>query len=333
MPVRKTESRIPANFQASDFGEAVVAPDGRCALVSFITSPLVVNHENVYVLFVTNAGLAASAKSFEWTFSENDISTTETTEHGEISYTPRSTVRLSMIVRILGAANAEQAKLTLTQDVMPLDGELEALITSASNDPGPGLTNLDVVRELINDHNIYYQAVTLHAPEPGDAFKRFVFNMVFDGALQRTAAQRKQHIVTVAQSLNSQGTDFATLAGQGVGVSAIRLALLAMTLQKEQGNPTPLLNWTELPEPANKRDFADEQVRQTLAALDEAARIDLFNLARFPKSNITQCAHILESLRDRYFGVTNFNDVLTGMSGIRAQRIVQHYKRGPLSRS
>ena len=43
MTVRKTESRIPANFQASDLGEASVAADGRCALTSFVTSPLVVS--------------------------------------------------------------------------------------------------------------------------------------------------------------------------------------------------------------------------------------------------------------------------------------------------
>ena len=65
MSVRKTESRIPANFQATDFGEAVVAPDGRCALVSFITAPVLVDRENVnvYVLFVTERGDYGCANS------------------------------------------------------------------------------------------------------------------------------------------------------------------------------------------------------------------------------------------------------------------------------
>jgi len=58
MPVRKTESRIPANFQASDLGQAVVAADRSCALISFLTSPTVVNRENVYVLAVTDTALA-----------------------------------------------------------------------------------------------------------------------------------------------------------------------------------------------------------------------------------------------------------------------------------
>ena len=71
MAVRKTETRIPTGLVASDLGESFVAADGRCALVSFITSPLAVNRENTYVVFVTDAGLAAQAHSFEWSFSEN----------------------------------------------------------------------------------------------------------------------------------------------------------------------------------------------------------------------------------------------------------------------
>lgn len=332
MAVRKTESRVPANFQPSDLGQAVAADDGRCALVSFITSPLVINRENVYVVFVTDAGLAASAQSFEWSFTENGgAPNTQTTTHGEFTYSPQSTGNLNLTVRILGPGDAEQASLALAQEVVPLNAELEALIANARNETGPTVTNIDVARELINDHNPYYQSVALRtpeAPESEEAFQRLVFSMVHDGALQRTAAQRKQHLAQLAASLNSQAPDFITLTVEGAGVCSVRLALLAMTL----GNPSPLLNWTELPEPASQRAFADEQLRQRLAALDETARIDLFNLARFPKSNITQCARIIEALRDRYFSGTNFNDVLTGMSGTRAHWIVRHYREGPILR-
>lgn len=332
--VRKTESRLPSNFQAADFGEAVVAPDGRWALVSFITSPLAADRENVYVVFVTDAGLAATAQSFEWRFTENRTEPTiQTTQHGEISYLPQTPGNLAVTVRILGEDNSEQAVITLAQDVVRPNPILENLISDASNEPGPGVANPDVARELVNNYSSYYQGVTLQTSEAGDVFQEFVFSMVFAGALKRTAVQRNQHTDKVARSLNSQGTDFATLAAQGVGVSAIRLPLLAMTMQQAPGNPTPLIDWTELPELSSKRALADEQLREKLAALDEAARIDLFNLARFPKSNITRCAHVLEALRDRYFTGTNFNDVVTGMSGTRAERIIRHYQEGPLLRS
>jgi hypothetical protein len=330
MPVRKTESRIPENSQASDLGQALVADDGRCALVSFITSPLVVNHENVYVLIVTDAGLAAAAQSFEWTFTESGGAlTSQITEHGEFSYTPQSTGDLNIAVRILDASSIEQAKIEIVQEVNPLNAELEELIISASNESGPGVLNPDVARELINDYNPYYQTVTLQTPEAGDGFQRFLFSLVFDGALGRNSTRRKQHLDQLVASLNDQTSDFATLAAEGVGVCNLRLTLLAMTF----GTPSPLLDWTELPETTPQRSFAYEQLCQQLAALDEEARIDLLNLARFPKSNITQCGRIIETLRDRYFNGKNFNDVLTGMSGVRAQRIIRHFREGPLLRS
>jgi hypothetical protein len=330
--VRKTESRIPANFQATDLGEAVVAADGRCTLVSFITSPLTVNRENIYVIFVTDAELATSAQSCEWIFTENGVPITATTEHGEKSYSPQSTGELNITIRILDKGRSEQAKLVLTQNVVQTNPILEDIISHANNQPGPGIGNPDVTREVVNSYSSYYQDVKLQTPEQGEGFLSFVFSMVLDGAMQHTPEQRKRHADQLAQSLNNGLGEFTTLVAQGVGVCGIRLALLAMSLQPFSGVPA-LLDWTELPEVASKRDFADQQLREKLTALGEDKRIDLFNLARFPKSNITLCAKILEALRDRYFGGTKFDDVLTGMSGARAQRIVQHYQKGPLLRS
>ena len=327
MAVRKTESRLPATFQATDLGEAVVAADGRCALVSFITTPLVVGRENVYVAFVTDAALASSAQSFEWTVIENGgAPVVQTTEVGEFSFTPTVNGSLNLAVRILGAGNAELATLSLVQESSALNFELEAFIAEFKNQPGPGMSNPDVARELINDHNTYYQDVQLQTPETGDAFRRFVFSMVFDAALKRTAAERKRHLQELAASLNGEGGDLASLAGKGAGVSGIRLSLLAMILPG-------MLDFTELPEANDQRALADEELRQALVALDEEKLLDLFGIVRFPKSNITLCARILESLRDRYFAGTSFEDVLTGLSGVRAQRIIQHFTQGPLLRS
>jgi len=328
MPVRKTESRIPANFQASDLGEAVVAADGRCALVSFVTAPVVVDRDNIYVLFVTDPGLAAIAQSFEWTFVENESPPeTFTTQYGETTYRPQSIGKLMIFVRILDAANAEQATIKLEQSIVLTSAELESLIDEARNEPGPGVANPDVLRELVNEHSRYYQNVALQVPEAGDGFKRFLFRLVLDGALKRTPLHRRQQIDRISTSLNVQNNDFVTLTAEGLGVSGIRLPLLAMTL------PTALLDWTELPEPSTQHTFADEQLRQKLAALDDNTRIDLFNLARFPKSNITQSGRILEKLRDRYFGGTTFDNVIKGMSGTRALWINRHYREGPLLRS
>jgi hypothetical protein len=137
----------------------------------------------------------------------------------------------------------------------------------------------------------------------------------------------------LANTLNDQSADFVRLAAQGVGVSGIRLALLAMTLPQTPGSPTMLLPWSELPEDVKQRAVADEQLRKDLGALDETTRIDLFNLTRFPKSNIVLCGRILETLRNHYFPGKNFDDVLTKMSGIMAHWMIRHYQEGPLLRS
>lgn len=326
MSVRKTESRLPASAVAADLGQAVVAADGRSALVSHISSPVVAGRENIYVVFVTDAGLAGSVQTFEWSFAENGgAPNVQSSDDGEIAYTPNAPGQLSVRVRVLGSGNSEQAVLSLEQDSVAPNVELEGIITDARNETGPSASNPEVARELINDHNAYYQNVTARNPEPGDAFQRFVFSMVYDGVTQRTATRRKQHFDELAHSLNDSAPDFAASIAEDVGVCGVRLALLAMVMGE--------LDWTELPEAQPQRASGDEELRERLAQLDQNTLIDLFNLVRFPKSNIVQCARIIEALRDRYFPGTNFNDVLTGMSGTRAHWIVRHYREGPLVRT
>jgi len=328
MPVRKTETRIPDGFGAADLGESAVAPDGGCALVSFIAAPLVVGRANTYVVFVTDAGLAAQAQSFEWSFSENGASaSTQTTSIGQCLYTPSGTGSLAVGLRILDGSNAERATLALTQTMVPPHPGLEAFIDAAKDQPGPGASNPDVSRELVNDYNPYYQAVALPTPETGDAFQQFVFSMLFEGASKRSPEERGQLIDALAQALDGSATDaFVDQMAEGVGVCSIRLPLLAMM----PASGAPALPWTEIPQASAQNEFADQKLRQSFAALDESRRIDCFNLARFPKSNINQCGHILAALRDHYFAGANFTDVLTGMSGTRAFWIAMHFRQGPL---
>ena len=226
--VRKTETRIPGTLQAADLGQAVVATDGRCALVSFITSPVVAGRDNVYVVFTTDAALASAVQSFEWTFIENGgTPNVQTTQLGEIHYQPQDTGSLDLKVRLLDAGIAEQANLKLSQDIVTLNPILEGVIASAGDQPGPGVGNPDVVRELVNDYSIYYQGVTLQTPETGDSFLNFLFSMIFDGAQERTPDQRRQHVEDLALALNEQTTDFASLITQGRAFCGTP-ALLAM---------------------------------------------------------------------------------------------------------
>lgn len=327
MPARKTESRLPDGFTSDDLGESAQAQEGNAALISYIKSPLVIARPNTYVVFVTDAATATAASSYEWTFTENGaVTATQTTLVGEFTYVPQAIGPLIVSVKVKGSDSADKSTITLNQEIVSLNAQLETLITTAADAPGPGIGNIDVARELINDHNPYYQQVTLQTPETGDGFKKFVFSMVSEGVLQRNAQQRKSHLDELAANLNSGAGDFVTLAAEGAGVCRIRLALHAMVVPGG-------LPWTELPDTTSVRASADQKLREALVALNENKKIDLFNLVRFPKSNISQCGRILEALRNRYFGTANFNDVLTGMSGTRAHWISRHYKEGPIATS
>lgn len=329
MAVRKTERRVPSGFQPSDLGQAVVAPT--CALISFATAPLVVARDHTYVLLVTDAALASRAASFEWTFIENaGPPTMRATAISEVVYSPSAPGNLIVKVTVLDGAGSEQVSITLEQPLIAPSEQLEALVTRTQNTPGPGGGDPVVLRELVNEHATYYQQVTPRVQERGDGFRRFLFGMVLDGALRQSAAERRKHLQELTSALNGASADFARLTAKGTGVCNLRLPLLAMILPQATGGAA-LLPWTELPVAATRRAFAEERLRQTVAGLPEDTRIDLFNVARFPKSNIMACARVVEALRDRYFGGTNFNDVLAGMSGTRAHWIIRHFREGPLS--
>jgi hypothetical protein len=333
MGVRRTESRLPAGLSAGDLGQAEVSADGRCTLVAFVTTPIVVNRTNVYVVFVTDQALASSAASYEWSFSlDGGTPEVRTTTHGETRHSPTASGSLQVSVRILDGSNQEQATLQLTQDVVPTNATLETLIEAARNEQGPTVVHPEVARELINEYNLYYQNVALSTPEAGDGFKTFLFTMVHDGALEHAPADRARRIDGLAASLNDGTDDFATQATGSFGVCAIRLGLVAMT-SPSSGGATPALPWTEVAETGPTHATEEAALRQSVATLDVDTRVDLFNRARFPKSNIHQCGRILESLRDRYFTGKPFDDVLTRLDGTRAHWIIRHYREGPLHRN
>jgi len=328
MSVRKTESRLPAGFQPVDLGEAVVSPDEHCCLVSFITAPLAIDRENIYVVFVTDPGLSGSVTSFEWTFTLNDgAPDVTTTDFGQTSFTPSSQGSLTVKVRLLDAGSTEQASLSLTQQVGPLNEELEALITEAANNPGAVMGNPEVLRELVNDHNPYYMNVPLQNPEAGDGFSQYLFSTVVDGALETKQDKRNNLLDQVAASINNAETDFASAIGPGLGVARVRMLLVPMLL------PPSSLPFTELPDGNAENAAADEQLRQQIAALSEDDKIDLFNRIRFPKSNIMLCGKLLEAFRDKFFSGVNFDDVLQKMSGTMANWISLNYNKGPLHRN
>lgn len=331
MSVRKTESRVPSNFQVADLGQAVTAADGKSALVSYISSPLVLNRSNTYVVFVTDAGLAAQVQTYEWIFSENGAEAhRETTSIGEYRYAPQAAGNLSLTVNLAGVGSL--GSLALSQEIVALNSELETMIAEANSQTGPGIANPEVARELVNDYNVYYRAVQPTVPESGDGFFKLLFDQVYDGALRFPPERRRIQLAQIADILNGDSPNLDLLANAAAGVCGIRLALLAMALPLTPGGSDTYLPWTEFPESAPANVAPLQSLMQQFNNLNPDDKIDLFNLLRFPKSNIAVCGKTLEALRNHYFPGTPFADVLTGFSGVRLEAIVKHFREGPVLR-
>ena len=329
MGVRKTESRLPAGLQAADLGESVTSADGRCCLVSFITAPLAAGRENTYIVFVTDAGLGATVQSYQWSVTEDGIEPrSANTDVGEFGYMPLTVGNVTVDVQLLDASNKALLSLSINQEAGGLNPAIEDEIAAAATQAGPGAGNPDVLRELVNEYYGYYQAVQLKTPEGDDSFKRFVCGVLFDGTLKYPAGKRKEINNELAAVLTDNSTVFSAPAQNPIGPAAIRLALLAMNYPLG----SPMLPWTELPDGGSANAAADELLRQKLDALAEESKIDLFNIARFPKTNIKFCAAIIENLRDKYFAGAAFKDVLTGMNGTREHWITKHYTTGPIAK-
>ncbi len=326
MPVRKTESRIPQGLQASDLGQAAVAPDGRAALVAFAPSPVARGRENTFVALVTDAAAGAAATVFNWIFEVNGAARPAVqTTVGEIRFAPEAVGTLRIRCQI-GGANVD---LSLDQQIVEPNAELEALIAEDRAEPIAG--DPEVSRELVNERVFYYQDLATSPPETDPVpFRRFVFGLLHSGASGQRPAARRENLAALARSINAPTAgEFGRLALlDGYGAGRLRPVLLAMIW------PTagPKLAWAELPEDQNRRLAAAPALRAALEGLAEADKIDLFNLLRFPKTNIEWTARAAQTLRDRYFAGTDFGAVRTGFEGTRSARIVAHFREGPLAR-
>ena len=330
MTVRKTESRIPANFQATDLGEANVAADGRCALISFISSPLVVNRENRYVLFVTDPALAATAQSYEWAFAENaDAPTTQTSDHGGISYRATEIGTLDLTVRILDSNNAEQASLQLTQEVLPLNSELEDLI-SDSEQKTPVAADPETSRELVNDVRGYIDELVPRDADDDSSLNKLIFSVAYAEAMLLRPADRALQLEQVAFALNEDAAaSFADQSETGIGLCRVRPQVLAMHLSATPAGTDWLIPPREFPHDPAARGPIRKELLQALAELEEPRRLDLFNLLRFPKSNLKMGVHLLEAMRTQYFSGEALPSILADED--KAKLLISEFKEGPFA--
>lgn len=330
MPVRRTEAAIPFGRDPAVLGQAV-AVDGRSALISYCSTPIRQGRANTYVVFVTDTTIATGTETFEWAFDwGEDGQAGWSTYHGQITFEPDRTGSLAVSVRLLAADGAELSQISLQQEVIEEDGSLEMDLLNASSDNWPSMGDSDVARELVNDLGHYCTSSALAVPDADDAFVTFVRRVLADGLLRHPHMERELAISAMADALNDDEAGATDLLPIALGVGDLRLTLLAMTMTPGGEGSSPLLEWTELSSGNAQYGAELELLQQQYASLPLARRIDLFNIARFPRSNIRYSAMAIRTLWKRYFPSVSFSDLVMRFEGLRADRLFQHFRIGPL---
>jgi len=326
MAVRKTESRIPQipGFTIDDLGQnAASGTNASVKMVSYLSSPLGVNILQNYVVFVEDATLQPNVASYEWIFNNNGAITNSNTTNGVASFTPAQVGPLSVTVNLKDGANATLHTVVLQQQVAALNLELEQLIEQEGNH-SPSAGNPSVSRDVINGLRIFADAAA--SPVTDNALNRLILSLTYSNISANTAVQRNTLLENCSAAFAANPDTFFATAQNGIGITKLRPHLAAMFIM-DGGNP--LIPVTERPAGATAAQITATltAIRTAFNGLTEPRRIDIFNLLRFPKSNLKICKLVLDGLKGRYFPAEAFPVVLGNRT--KARRMIREFEIGP----
>ena len=310
MAIRETERYLPGTLGAADLGEATTASGtgGLSALVSYLTSPVRTGTLLDYVLFVTGTD---AVDECDWvvTNSAGSIAHTVTTTYGTFAWSAPVADTYEVSVTPRGASTMPTLK--LTQQAKDIDPGLE------SNADAHAFVYDDSLRELASDLKPYI-AKAASDTGPNGIPERLLASVLAIEILMRpkggssTAPPRLRHvrdaeIARVAEFIDEYyywtqteplvAEAFFLLPGYrekfaraSLGVGQVALATAAMSEGK--------FAWRD----ADKADR--EFTRQAIAddfndKVSYRAKIDIFNLLRFPKTNVAVAARLLANLKNR----------------------------------
>jgi hypothetical protein len=314
--VRVTESRLPAGYLATELGQTttVTLPGGgKYILVSFLSSPLRPATVQEYVVFAIDA----DADEYRWTFPPpgGGAATNYTTDIGTVRHT-FSDFGLSQVKVEVVLNGAVVATLNLLQGVAQPNPTLEQAISQSAT-----LMDRDseVLRELWNDFNDY---INLAADATGvnGVPPRFVAAILdrecwgrpkigTSGAADLIAADDAGHI----RENEEDAMAFAYEAGKpifGAGSPFLGAPPVPASLGPGQiGQPTcaaleDMIPWREGAAAGTTGLEFDRKFVMWLNATDFISieyvkQVDVFNLTRFPKTNIKLLAKLLARLKNR----------------------------------
>ena len=318
MAIRNTESRMPEGLEAQDLGQAVVK-DGNYALVSYFTSPIALSTTITYIVFVLNN---ATADTYHWTFESIPSSKIEESVpdpfDGLYRYTPKHLGTLKVKVEVI--ANGEKKSvLELEQEIVPLDSDLESLLAgkgsiqnfNVSISVGALGGNDRISREIVNNFRNYILDTAYNfknyilpssssSPETSKIPPRFLAAIAYLAILRSKIKlfHREAVLEKAANELNEDNP--ISFLFDPLGVCQIKPQVLAMAIKKPNITPEKTYtDWIEIPADGSKVRLTQTKIKSNFDNLEQNDKIDLFNLLRFPKSNIRMCEQLLFKLNER----------------------------------
>ena len=322
MATRKTEQRLPPGVTPSDLGEA--QGDAAAALISFHSSPVVVGRQQTYLVFVLDAGLQGSVESYRWTIGNDTIDTDE----GVLEFTPSEEGNLQVNVSLRDSGDAELKALALPQAVGPLNAELETMMEQP-DEVSPVAADPETSRELVNDVRGYIDELAPRSADPNSSMNRLIFAIAYAEALHLPPAERGIQLQNLAAALDEGAApSFVDQAEQGIGLCQVRPHILGMYLNPGGGS-SPFLTPRELPHERSERRSTITDLKNELGQLDPDQQADLFNLLRFPKSNLKMAIKLVEALMAQYFAAEGLPDILSDPD--KAKTLIAQYKEGPFA--
>ncbi len=323
MGIRKTEQQIPSGLSATDLGHAVSGPDGKTALISFNFNPIVLQRTQAYVVFVLEN--ASDVETIEWSFENDDISETINTNVGYVEYQPQKVGHISIKATLKGPADETQETLKLQQLVVPPNTELEDLYEQ-DEEVAPLAGNPETSREVINDYRGYMDELTPRDADNHSTLNRLLFAISYVEDMALPASERNSRLEQIAGSLDVDDSSlFAEEGLTGIGLCKIRPHILGMYLPVTPGGSDWYLERKEF----DLQDSlsASRELQKALTELPVEKQIDLFNLLRFPKSNLKMAIQILIELKEQYFPSEDWESLITNKD--KTKLLLDQFKRGP----
>ena len=328
MPVRLSERKLPFSHNASDLGQHVQSADGKVLLISFLSSPIVVGRLQSYVVFVTDGSLAGQVETFQWQIENGSSNTSESTTNGYFEHSALEVGELSLTVELKGAGNSTLSTINLRQEVIDANADLEALFNREDTN-APVAGHPPTSRELINDLRRYIDEVAPRDEDSNATSNSLLFAVIYNEVLRQSNAGRAEILEQIANSLSEDDkSELLDQAETGIGIAQIRPQILCMYFQD---NGSTILGKVVLPGDEVQRSESNRTLLEEFGDLSTDTLIDLFNVLRFPKSNIGMCKFLLDALKDEFNTGQTYQDIFNDRDD--GLELIEQFKKGPFTTS